>query len=60
MFRDNVLPLVSNVSGARYRGFATLETAKDYYLNAKRMGKVQIVRDPGDDQVFGPESEAIQ
>lgn len=60
MFRDNVLPLVSNVSGARYRGFATLETAKDYYLNAKRMGKVRIVRDPGDDQVFGPESEAIQ
>jgi len=55
-----VLPLVSNVLGAHYRGFMTLEAAKDFYLGAKRLGKIQIVRNPGDDQVFGPRGEAIQ
>jgi len=58
--RDNVLPLISNVLGAHYRGFVTLEAAKDFYLGAKRLGKIQIVRNPGDDQVFGPRGEAIQ
>ena len=58
--RDNVFPLVSNVLGARYKGFTTLEAAQEYYLASKRMGKVRIVRDPGDDQAFGPESQAIQ
>ncbi|KIK03568.1 hypothetical protein K443DRAFT_95060, partial [Laccaria amethystina LaAM-08-1] len=57
---DNVFPLVSNVSGARFRGFTTLEAAQDYYFAAKHLGKVWIVRNPGDDQVFSPESEAIQ
>lgn len=55
-----MFPLVSNILGARYKGFATLDAAKDYYFAAKSVGKVWIVRDPGDDQVFGPESEAIQ
>ena len=55
-----MLPLVSNVSGARYKGLATFEVAKEYYLGAKRLGKVRIVRNPGDDQVFSPEDQAIQ
>ena len=55
-----MLPLVSKVLGAHYGGFMTVKTAKDYYSNARCMGKVWIVRDPGDDQVFGPESKAIQ
>jgi len=58
--RDNVLPLVSNILGAHYRGFVTLEAAKDFYLGAKHLDKVWIVRNPGDDQVFGPRGKAIQ
>jgi hypothetical protein len=59
-YRDHVLPLVSGVSGARYKGFSTCEKAIAYYLDAKDNGLVNIVRDPGDDALFGPLHDAMQ
>jgi len=49
-----------HVPNALYRGFSTLEDAKGYYLDAKKNGDVRIVRDPGDNALFGPEDDAIQ
>ena len=47
--RENVESLIRHVSNARYKGFSTHDEAKEFYLGAKQMGKVKIVRDPGDD-----------
>ena len=58
--RDNILPLVSRVSGARYKAFQTREQAATFYLNAKEEGLVSVVRDPGDDILFGPFHDAMQ
>lgn len=58
--RDSVEPLVLGVPGARHKSFSTHELAKEFYLGAKTFGKVKIVRDPGDDEVYGPMSDAIQ
>ena len=58
--RDNVTPLISGVSGARYRGFGTHQQAAKFYLDAKENGLVRVVRDPGDDEFFGPLCDAMQ
>ena len=55
-----MLPLVRGVSDARYRGFSTREKATAYYLDAKDKGFVSVVRDPGDDALFGPLRDAMQ
>ena len=47
--RDQVLPLITRVSGARCRGFSTHESAAIFYRDAKEKGLVKVVRDPGDD-----------
>ena len=59
-YRDNVTPLVSGISGAWYKGFSTHDKAARFYLDAKEKGLVRIVRDPGDDALFGPLHEAMQ
>ena len=58
--RDNVIPLIHHVSGARYRGFSTHEQAQAFYLDAKQNGLVKVIRDPGDEVFFGPLHAAMQ
>jgi hypothetical protein len=58
--REKILPLVSRVSGARYRNFSTRGDAEAYYLDAKKDRLVTVVRDPGDDVLFGPLCDAMQ
>ena len=50
----------SGVPGAKYKGFPMQEKAKQAYRNAKCNGKVSIVRNPDDDQTYGPLFYAIQ
>jgi hypothetical protein len=58
--RDNIRCLTDYVPGARYKSFKTLEQATAFYLDAKRSGKVEYVRNPGDVARFGPDEDAIQ
>lgn len=58
--RENVEPLIHGVSNARFKGFPTYDMAEEFYLDAKRMNKIKIVRDPGDDEKYGPIENAIQ
>jgi hypothetical protein len=58
--RDKVTPFICGVSGARYKGFATHEQAAKFYLHAKENGLVSVVRDPGDEEFFGPLHDAMQ
>jgi hypothetical protein len=58
--RDNVIPYISGVTGARYKGFTTHEQAARFYLDAKQSSLVSVVRDPGDDEFFGPLRDAMQ
>lgn len=51
--RESVEPLVLGVHGACHKSFPTYDMAKEFYLGAKKMGKVRIVRDPGDDERLG-------
>ncbi|EDR04140.1 uncharacterized protein LACBIDRAFT_330707 [Laccaria bicolor S238N-H82] len=50
---DNVLPLVKHVPDAHYQGFSTHKVAQEYYLGAKALNKVRIVRNPSDDEIYG-------
>ena len=45
--RDNVAPLITRVSGARFKAFSTHDQATRFYLHAKENGLVRVVRDPG-------------
>jgi hypothetical protein len=58
--RENVEPLIRHVSNARYKGFSTHQTAFDFYIDAKEKNKVRIVRNPGDDEKYGPIENSIQ
>ena len=58
--RENVEPLIRHVSNARFKGFSTYDKAVEFYLDAKQMNKVRIVRDPGDDEKYGPIEDAVQ
>jgi len=58
--RDDVNHLTDRVSDARYKGFATHRDAEQYYINAKKLGKVQIVRNLGDSELYGLLNHAIQ
>lgn len=58
--RDQVLTLISQVSDARYRAFKTHAQALSFYMDAKEKGFVKVVRDPGDDALFGPSHKAMQ
>ena len=59
-FREKVEPLIRHVSNARFKGFSTYETAEEFYRDAKQNNKVKIVREPGDDQKYGPIENAVQ
>ena len=59
-YRDKVTPLIHGFSGARYKGFTTQEQATKFYLDAKKNGSVSIIRDPGDEEFFGPVRDAMQ
>jgi len=58
--RDNVEPLIRYVSNAHHKSFPTFEMATAYYLDAKRRNLVRIVRDHGDDLLYGPINAAVQ
>ena len=58
--RDNIIPYIHRVTGARYKGFGTHEQAARFYLDVKEHGLVSVVRDPGDDEFFGPMHEVMQ
>jgi hypothetical protein len=58
--RDNVELLIRYVSNARHRSFPTFDKAVAYYLDAKRRNLVRIVRDCGDDDIYGPINAAVQ
>jgi hypothetical protein len=58
--RANVEPYVKNVSGATHKSFRTHDLALDYYLDAKAKGRVRVVRNPGDDVIYGSRSDAMQ
>ena len=51
--RDHMLPLIRGVSDTCFRGFSTREKATAYYLDAKDKGFMSVIRDPGDDALFG-------
>jgi len=52
--------MVEFVSGARYQSYPTHAEAKEVYKNDKAKGLVRIVRDPGDDEIYGPMFYAMQ
>jgi hypothetical protein len=58
--RDNVRHLTDHVPNARYKGFTTHRDAEQYYTNAKKSRKIQIIRNPGDGELYGPLDHAIQ
>lgn len=58
--RDNIKPLTDRVSDACYKGFATHHKAGQYYIDAKKLCKVRIVRNPGDSELYSPLDQAIQ
>ena len=58
--RDNVKHLTDCVSDARYKGFATHHDAEQYYIDAKKLCKVWVVRNLGDNELYGPLDHATQ
>ena len=58
--RDNVAPLIAQVSGACFKAFLTHDQATHFYLHVKENGLVRVVRDPRDDVLFGPLRNAMQ
>lgn len=59
LIRDKVKPLIDYVSGARFKSYPTRDEAAAAYKHDKSMGLVRIVRDPGDDEIYGPMFYAI-
>ncbi|KDR77386.1 hypothetical protein GALMADRAFT_65558 [Galerina marginata CBS 339.88] len=57
---ENVKDLIHQVPGAVHKSFSTYEQAEQYYLNAKFLGRVKCIRNPGDDEIYGPRKNAIQ
>jgi len=57
-FRATIRPLVINVPGSFYTEFGSLEGAYWDYNKAKTEGKVRAVREPGDEDTYGPLSRA--
>ena len=60
LFRDNIKHLTDCVSNAHYKRFVTHHDAEQYYIDAKKSCKVQVVRNPGDNKLYGPLDHAIQ
>ena len=58
--RDNIQPLIHRVHRGRQKSFPTHQLAQEYYLGAKRLNQVWFVRNPGDDEVYGPRDQAVQ
>lgn len=59
-YRENVEPLIRHVSHARFRGFSTYASAEEFYREGKQANKVKIIREPGDDKIYGPIEKAVQ
>lgn len=59
-YRQHVQNLIRHVPEAQYKGFTTQRAAEEFYVHAKERGMVRVVRDPGDNEKFGPLVYAIQ
>ena len=57
--RNFVTTLVSGVSGSSFKGFKSYQDAIEDYYEAKSRGSVCVEREPGDEAMFGPLSQAI-
>ena len=57
--RSYVKTLVDGVSKATFTGFKVYDDAVEDYFEAKAAGLVRVVRDPGDELLYGPLSKAI-
>jgi len=56
-----VSALTQGVSMASQKGFQTYASALEYYERAKAMGLVRVSgREQGDEEIFGPQHQAIQ
>lgn len=51
--------LVDGVSKATFTGFKVYDDAVKDYFEAKAAGLVRVVRDPGDELIYGPLSKAV-
>lgn len=58
--RDNIELLVKKVSGSCYKSFPTHKQVLAHYSDAKRKRQVEVIRDPRDDEIYGPRMEAEQ
>jgi len=57
--RNFVTTLVSGVSGSSFSGFNSYQDAVKNYYEAKSRGCVRVEREPGDEAMFSPLSQAI-
>ena len=58
-FRTYTNALVSGILGNTFVGYYTYEDAIEEYEHAKAHGLIEVMRDPGDDDIFGPIKYAI-
>ena len=57
--RSYVKTLVDGVSKATFTGFKVYDDAVEDYFEAKAAGLVRVVREPGDELLYGPLSKAV-
>jgi hypothetical protein len=48
------------VPNARFKAYSTEDQAVVAYLDAKRNGRLSVIRNPGDDEVYGPRDDSVQ
>ncbi|KIJ95422.1 hypothetical protein K443DRAFT_33266, partial [Laccaria amethystina LaAM-08-1] len=56
---ENVQELVDFVPGAMHKGFSNQQDAERHYRLAQHRNWVKIIRNPGDDQIYGPEADTM-
>lgn len=59
-YRLHIHKYMSRVSGNCQKSYTTFGEASEIYRNLKANGLVRIIREPGDENFFGPLDEAIQ
>lgn len=59
-YRPYVQSITSGVSGNCQKSYPTYDEALEDYLDLKARGLIRIVRNRGDENVFGPIENAVQ
>ncbi|KDR66604.1 hypothetical protein GALMADRAFT_106291, partial [Galerina marginata CBS 339.88] len=57
---DDVRCLTDIVSGSKYKSYKTHEEASNAYWDAKLSNRVECIRNPGDEDFYGPLEDAVQ